>query len=428
MEETETERDVVRWADRGAGTTLSKQERKIRLKQLRALQAVAKAKAPLSLDGILSAEPTRAVYVCNGGVACGIKQAQLELAFAAFGPVDNVVLDGLSPFAIVWFTSAAHSEAARRQYHRCSVPELDGRFVFLEYAVLAHAGACYPDRLPAAVTLSPSGAPQHCVHADGLANFEASFERGRISEGECKGEYVGIPGLLLVQDLVSESEERALLAFLEGQEWEGHKLRHVMHYGYRFEYNINNVRPDRPIAPFPSALDAVLKRMACLRPYHQPFDQPSNAAPPSSPFRPDQLTVNRYGPGHGIPPHVDTHSAFEDVLVSLSLGASTVMDFAPAPPLKGAPARVITAPGGLRRLHLPPRSLLVLRGPARYAWTHGIRAHKTDCIDGTLVERGTRVSLTFRTILGNHPCTCSFAQHCDSQCAGNIDSRCVDDR
>jgi hypothetical protein len=28
----------------------------------------------------------------------------------------------------------------------------------------------------------------------------------------------------------------------------------------------------------------------------------------------DQLTINDYTPGDGIPPHVDSHSPFEDVL------------------------------------------------------------------------------------------------------------------
>ena len=27
----------------------------------------------------------------------------------------------------------------------------------------------------------------------------------------------------------------------------------------------------------------------------------------------DQLTINNYKPGDGIPPHIDTHSPFEDV-------------------------------------------------------------------------------------------------------------------
>ena len=48
---------------------------------------------------------------------------------------------------------------------------------------------------------------------------------------------------------------------------------------------------------------------------------------------------------------------------------------------------------------LPPRSLLVLRGEARYEWSHGIAPRKLDRVGGQLTRRGTRVSLTFRRVL-----------------------------
>ena len=41
----------------------------------------------------------------------------------------------------------------------------------------------------------------------------------------------------------------------------------------------------------------------------------------------DQLTVNEYLPGAGIPPHCDSHSPFEEVFCALSLGTQTVMTF-----------------------------------------------------------------------------------------------------
>lgn len=48
---------------------------------------------------------------------------------------------------------------------------------------------------------------------------------------------------------------------------------------------------------------------------------------------------------------------------------------------------------------LAPRSLLVLSGEARFNWTHGIPARKSDVIDGKKIARGRRVSLTFRTVI-----------------------------
>jgi alkylated DNA repair dioxygenase AlkB len=47
-------------------------------------------------------------------------------------------------------------------------------------------------------------------------------------------------------------------------------------------------------------------------------------------------------------------------------------------------------------IRLPRRRLLVMRGTARYDWQLGIAARKSDTIDGRLIRRERRVSLTFR--------------------------------
>lgn len=43
--------------------------------------------------------------------------------------------------------------------------------------------------------------------------------------------------------------------------------------------------------------------------------------------RPDQLTINIYEPGNGIPSHVDTHSAFSETIASLSLLSGSFASF-----------------------------------------------------------------------------------------------------
>ena len=48
---------------------------------------------------------------------------------------------------------------------------------------------------------------------------------------------------------------------------------------------------------------------------------------------------------------------------------------------------------------LEPRSLLVLRGEARYQWTHGIAKHQQDTINGTAIARARRLSVTFRNVI-----------------------------
>lgn len=48
-----------------------------------------------------------------------------------------------------------------------------------------------------------------------------------------------------------------------------------------------------------------------------------------------------------------------------------------------------------KNIYLESRSLLVLKGDARYKWKHGIAARKSD--NG--VKRQRRISLTFRKVI-----------------------------
>ena len=48
---------------------------------------------------------------------------------------------------------------------------------------------------------------------------------------------------------------------------------------------------------------------------------------------------------------------------------------------------------------LAPRSMVVLKGEARTVWRHGIARRKNDVVNGTVIPRGRRVSITFRYIL-----------------------------
>jgi alkylated DNA repair dioxygenase AlkB len=74
------------------------------------------------------------------------------------------------------------------------------------------------------------------------------------------------------------------------------------------------------------------------------------------------------------------------VIASLSLGSACAMQL-----------RQVGGDGRLD-LVLPPRSLVVMRGPAWHGWTHAIPARKSDVIDGRRIPRGRSVSLTFRTM------------------------------
>ncbi|KAI3934650.1 hypothetical protein MKX01_012190 [Papaver californicum] len=143
----------------------------------------------------------------------------------------------------------------------------------------------------------------------------------------------------------------------------------------------------------------------------------------------DQLNVNEYPPGVGLSPHIDTHSAFEGLIFSLSLAGPCIMEFRRYPQGSWRPpsdSRVEdkkvydNCSTFLRRsLFLPPRSMLLLSGEARYAWHHYIPHHKVDIVKGDTVRRGARrVSFTFRKVR-NGPCCCEYEQYCDSQRSDN---------
>eukprot|EP01126_Amoeba_proteus_P004729 TRINITY_DN1156_c0_g1_i8.p1 TRINITY_DN1156_c0_g1~~TRINITY_DN1156_c0_g1_i8.p1 ORF type:complete len:503 (-),score=112.01 TRINITY_DN1156_c0_g1_i8:570-1973(-) len=195
-----------------------------------------------------------------------------------------------------------------------------------------------------------------------------------------------ISGLHLLEDFISETEEAELVQEIEAEDsgWEILNRRRVKHWGYVFDYTTKHIKKDSqtslPQFYFP-VIDKIM-RTGILS------------------FRPDQITVNVYEPGAGIPQHVETHSAFEDGVVSLSMLARTVMD------LKHPDGAVV-------HVVLPSRSLLVLTGEARYLWSHGINGRKTDVIDEKIFPRDKRISITFRKVR-KQECSCIFLAQCDS--------------
>ncbi|KAJ7482302.1 hypothetical protein B0H11DRAFT_1724047 [Mycena galericulata] len=115
----------------------------------------------------------------------------------------------------------------------------------------------------------------------------------------------------------------------------------------------------------------------------------------TNPARARQAILNLYHPGEGIIPHVDLLKRFGDGIVGISLGSSCVMQFARVDEVAGG--------GPPLQLFLPERSMIVLSGDARYQWTHGIDKRTADVVNEggsyRLVERGIRLSITFRWLL-----------------------------
>ncbi|XP_075168009.1 tRNA (carboxymethyluridine(34)-5-O)-methyltransferase ALKBH8 [Haematobia irritans] len=206
-------------------------------------------------------------------------------------------------------------------------------------------------------------------------------------------------GLILINDFVNEEEETILLNAIKMEDAELDatlKHRKVKHFGYEFIYGLNNVDPSQPLTNgIPKECDILWKRLHESKEVNVNLDWDI----------PDQLTVNSYEPGQGIPPHVDTHSAFLDPIMSLSLESAVVMEFR-----KGLEKRSIL---------LPRRSLLIMSGESRYDWTHGITPRVMDIVvtaneNLSTQKRSKRTSLTFRK-LRKAPCTCKYPTMCDTR-------------
>jgi alkylated DNA repair dioxygenase AlkB/SAM-dependent methyltransferase len=250
----------------------------------------------------------------------------------------------------------------------------------------------------------------------------AEPEKGEASRPECTSttDSVQVPGLVVIEDYLAISQEEVLMAVLTGPQapWApdqqnmsqtGEVKRLVQHYGYVFDYKTADVLRDRtqsgancPSMPAVQGGESLEEHATKgrgwevlagiidkTRNHEFAIDTAAINKSRSTSYRNlNQLTLNHYKPGEGIGSHVDTPSAFGDGLISISLNGGIVMEF-----------RKVDSPKTKKLVYLPPRSLVLMSGPARYEWEHTIVTRRTDTHNGTVLPRKLRVSLTLRTAL-----------------------------
>lgn len=182
-----------------------------------------------------------------------------------------------------------------------------------------------------------------------------------------------VPGLTVVENFITQEEHDQLLAQISKLPWSTELKRKVQHYGYCYNYSQPSKTP-QPTTSIPAFFDLTLSRLVS----QGHFDS-----------QPDQIINNMYLPGEGIAGHIDHIKHFGPVIASLTLQSHCVM--------------LMTKYGHKEHLQksilLKPRSLIVLKGDARYKWLHSIDKIKEDVLkDGQVLARGTRISSTFRTM------------------------------
>jgi Alkylated DNA repair protein len=179
-----------------------------------------------------------------------------------------------------------------------------------------------------------------------------------------------VPGLTLIENFLSEAEERQLFQEINKMPWLSDLKRRTQHYGYKYDYNSRDTAGY--LGELPKFMDFIIERMISQRVIE---------------MRPDQCIVNEYEPGQGISPHIDIIKAFGNEIVSISLNSDIIMDF-------------YNADNNKVSVLLPRRSLVLLKDEARYKWKHGIAERKKDKLDnGLILYRRKRISLTFRTVI-----------------------------
>ncbi|KAJ8596742.1 hypothetical protein M405DRAFT_103043 [Rhizopogon salebrosus TDB-379] len=212
-----------------------------------------------------------------------------------------------------------------------------------------------------------------------------------------------VPPIRLPPQLANDIVQQCMNPYFDGGD-----VNQIMLFGRTTSEHTGNMGSGLP--PF---LITLLHLLAELLRDHLPEPVhkmlfPHKDAPP----RARQAILNLYHPGEGISPHVDLLKRFDDGIIGVSFGSGCVMSFER---VEGQEKELIgkeEEDGPLVKdqwdLYLEDRSVLILSEDARYNWTHGIHGRPKDLVvsekeDGQgepeWIERGTRLSITFRWLL-----------------------------
>ncbi|KRX98876.1 Alkylated DNA repair protein alkB -like protein 8 [Trichinella pseudospiralis] len=289
-------------------------------------------------DVVITEQPSQNLFVANGSLDCGISPEELRhfCSEHAAGTFDIYVRIH-KPYSFVHFDLIQDAITLFEQFQGCKPysSEKNVTFYFL-----------YVQTVPNVALTNPA---------------------------------TSVPvGLRLEENFVSEKEELLLIQLANDciSLWPdaGSKLKNrtVLHFGYDFIYTTNEPDIEKPAKqPIPDLCRSLCERML--------FHGFISALP-------NQITVNFYEPGQGIPLHGDNSPLIKGEVVSLSLVSDAVMSFK-----KDTNEHY--------SLILPRRSLLILKDEAKDIWKHGISSKKYDlACDGRLLKRDKRISFTFRNV------------------------------
>jgi alkylated DNA repair dioxygenase AlkB len=157
--------------------------------------------------------------------------------------------------------------------------------------------------------------------------------------------------------------------------------RKTRQYGYEYDYKARESHKDKKLKKLTYTTP---KKLLCIADVLYKYNLMRQ--------KPNQIIINKYEPGEGISAHRDHIRYFTGDIATLSLGSAYIMRFRPHP------ENTLVDPKKIYDVLLPVGSLAVMKDDARSLWTHEIIGKKSDIICGKKIERGTRISITFRTV------------------------------
>ena len=194
-----------------------------------------------------------------------------------------------------------------------------------------------------------------------------------------------IPGLYFSPEVITPEEEKIILHHIKKDR--GHYVSQIhpaYEFGWKFlerEKGIQGIFPLTPqeyLGKFPDWLSNVW--FNCVYRTNLPKEVIRE-------IHPDHVLVNEYKVGEGCMRHTDDIGFWTDWVMGLSLESGCTIIFK---------YKNTTYP-----VYLPPRSIYVLTGDARYKYTHEIAPEHDDIVDNEVIARSHRTSLTFRMIHQN---------------------------
>ncbi|MES1912999.1 MAG: hypothetical protein MHM6MM_005236 [Cercozoa sp. M6MM] len=334
---------------------------------------------------------SRFLFVANAaqsGQQLAEKADVLQSLFGAFtehpeSPVDLCFV-GNKPFVNVVLESVEEARRAKKALHGVPCDQLEGRRLHIEFT-------------------EPRPEP-----------------REKLVKVQCVSATADVPlppGLFVIRDFISRAQEQKILAELDRDDDLWTPLpsgdRRIQQFGVPFDFAEkrllweqadealrqsgtewqSQLDEEEPKVPLPEFCRDVLAQAKTTTELPEQVSERLQCL--------NHFLANEYLPGQGIRPHVDLHAMFGDVLCALSLRS-------PAAMLWRNPRT-----GVKKYIWLPPRTLCVFTGEARYLWHHGIPLRKSDRVDGEIVPRARRVALTMRIAKRTLGCRCDYACQCD---------------